>query len=402
MYYLKDFKHFETLVYSAFISLLSVVQTVLMTKFLVQKDYGYYGFYISLSQIVLILANWGFSSWAVNELSRKSKLFIGSILNKIILAKMAIGGITIMVLLTYIFIGSGRIDSVLTIAFLIYYLSIVFSLEVLYVSLDNINNLIKISLISKLIFTLIYGLILFFFQLSVSWLFLLFSLQSLTISFFLYLNQNDFRLDFSVFRSRPTGVILKSGPNFLLVFSSFLFASGPVIMAGHFLSKDSFAIVYSSTAVVKMLQASYQPLINKILPKLNLGVSIGLDVKMAFLFGLVSTVFLYFFAPFIVEIIFSRNYTGLVQAIRLFSLSLVPGILSTIVVSQWAVYANNLREMYVIVALIALINFLVVILFSSQLTWQFILIIMLLSELVLLFSVLITKRRELRSIFYAS
>jgi len=402
LYYLKDFKHFETLVYSAFISLLSVVQTVLMTKFLVQKDYGYYGFYISLSQIVLILANWGFSSWAVNELSRKSKLFIGSILNKIILAKMAIGGITIMVLLTYIFIGSGRIDSVLTIAFLIYYLSIVFSLEVLYVSLDNINNLIKISLISKLIFTLIYGLILFFFQLSVSWLFLLFSLQSLTISFFLYLNQNDFRLDFSVFRSRPTGVILKSGPNFLLVFSSFLFASGPVIMAGHFLSKDSFAIVYSSTAVVKMLQASYQPLINKILPKLNLGVSIGLDVKMAFLFGLVSTVFLYFFAPFIVEIIFSRNYTGLVQAIRLFSLSLVPGILSTIVVSQWAVYANNLREMYVIVALIALINFLVVILFSSQLTWQFILIIMLLSELVLLFSVLITKRRELRSIFYAS
>jgi len=373
-----------------------------MTKFLVQKDYGYYGFYISLSQIVLILANWGFSSWAVNELSRKSKLFIGSILNKIILAKMAIGGITIMVLLTYIFIGSGRIDSVLTIAFLIYYLSIVFSLEVLYVSLDNINNLIKISLISKLIFTLIYGLILFFFQLSVSWLFLLFSLQSLTISFFLYLNQNDFRLDFSVFRSRPTEVILKSGPNFLLVFSSFLFASGPVIMAGHFLSKDSFAIVYSSTAVVKMLQASYQPLINKILPKLNLGVSIGLDVKMAFLFGLVSTVFLYFFAPFIVEIIFSRNYTGLVQAIRLFSLSLVPGILSTIVVSQWAVYANNLREMYVIVALIALINFLVVILFSSQLTWQFILIIMLLSELVLLFSVLITKRRELRSIFYAS
>jgi hypothetical protein len=151
-----------------------------------------------------------------------------------------------------------------------------------------------------------------------------------------------------------------------------------------------------------MLQASYQPLINKILPKLNLGVSIGLDVKMAFLFGLVSTLFLYFFAPFIVAIIFSRNYTGLVQAIRLFSFSLVPGILSTIVVSQWAVYANNLREMYVIVALISIINFLVVILFSAQLTWQFILMIMLLSELVLLFVVLVTKQRELRSIFYAS
>ncbi len=379
-----------------------MVQTVLMTKFLVQKDYGYYGFYISLSQIVLILANWGFSSWAVNEISRKSKLFIGSILNNIILAKMAIGGISLMGLLTYIFIVSGQIDSVLTIAFLIYYLSIVFSLEVLYVSLDNINNMIKISLISKLIFTLIYGIVLFFFQLSVSWLFLLFSLQSFTSSFFLYLNQNDFRLDFSVFRSTPTGVILKSGPNFLLVFSSFLFASGPVIMAGHFLSKESFALVYSSTAIVKMLQASYQPLINKILPKLNLGVSIGLDVKMAFLFGLVSTVFLYFFAPFIVEFIFSKNYTGLVQAIRLFSFSLVPGILSTIVVSQWAVYANNLREMYVIVALISMFNFLVVILFSAQLTWQFILMIMLLSELVLLFSVLVRKQRELRSIFYAS
>jgi len=398
----KILKNYETLVYSAFTIFLSVIQTIVITKYFVQKDYGSYGFYISLSQVILILTNWGYTSWGVNEICKKSELNLTVILNKIIVSKFIIGGISLIALLTYIIIDSGDLDFVVISAFLFYYLSIVFSLDILYISLNKVDAMVKISLVSKFLYTILFCFTLLFFKVSHTWLFMLFAVQSMTNSLFLYLKQSFFKLKVNLICSKTEGVILESGPNFILVFSSFLFASGPVICAGHFLSKDSFAVVYASTAIVKLVQASYQPLINKILPKLNMGLAVEVDVKLALFFAIVATITLYLSAPLIVEIIFNNNYTGVLPAIRLFTLSIVPGIMSTIIISQWAVYTNNLRSIYVIVAFVAAVNFVIYILFKTSLTWQFFIWSMLLSEIFLFCLVFILKQWKQRILSYGN
>ncbi len=372
------------------------MQTILITKFFAQKVYGSYGFYVSLSQIILILTQWGFTSWGVNELTKLDKSNLTDLFNGIIISKFIIGGITFILLVTYIIVDTGQIDIALIFAFLFYYLSLVFSLEIMYISLSKIENMLKISLFSKIIYTIIFAYILLVYRVTPQWLFMLFAIQGILNSLFLYVNQSDFKIKFSLFRSKIDQKILNSSSNFILVFSSFLFASGPVIYSGHFLSKDAFAVVYASTAIIKLIQASYQPMIQKILPKLNRGLSIAMDVKLSLLFAFIASTVLFIAAPFIVKIIFNDNYIGIVPAIRLFSLSIIPGILSTIIISQWAIYANKIRLVYVFVVLIALINFIIFTIYSSSLNWQIIIWSMLLSELALFFIVfiilLITER----------
>lgn len=372
------------------------MQTILITKFFAQKVYGSYGFYVSLSQIILISTQWGFTSWGVNELTKLDKSNLTDLFNGIIISKFIIGGITFILLVTYIIVDTGQIDIALIFAFLFYYLSLVFSLEIMYISLSKIENMLKISLFSKIIYTIIFAYILLVYRVTPQWLFMLFAIQGILNSLFLYVNQSDFKIKFSLFRSKIDQTILNSSSNFILVFSSFLFASGPVIYSGHFLSKDAFAVVYASTAIIKLIQASYQPMIQKILPKLNRGLSIAMDVKLSLLFAFIASTVLFIAAPFIVKIIFNDNYIGIVPAIRLFSLSIIPGILSTIIISQWAIYANKIRLVYVFVVLIALINFIIFTIYSSSLNWQIIIWSMLLSELALFFIVfiilLITER----------
>lgn len=372
------------------------MQTILITKFFAQKVYGSYGFYVSLSQIILILTQWGFTSWGVNELTKLDKSNLTDLFNGIIISKFIIGGITFILLVTYIIVDTGQIDIALIFAFLFYYLSLVFSLEIMYISLSKIENMLKISLFSKIIYTIFFAYILLVYRVTPQWLFMLFAIQGILNSLFLYVNQSDFKIKFSLFRSKIDQTILNSSSNFILVFSSFLFASGPVIYSGHFLSKDAFAVVYASTAIIKLIQASYQPMIQKILPKLNRGLSIAMDVKLSLLFAFIASTVLFIAAPFIVKIIFNDNYIGIVPAIRLFSLSIIPGILSTIIISQWAIYANKIRLVYVFVVLIALINFIIFTIYSSSLNWQIIIWSMLLSELALFFIVfiilLITER----------
>ena len=382
--------------YSFLIIGLSVLQTILITKFFAQKVYGSYGFYVSLSQIILILTQWGFTSWGVNELTKLDKSNLTDLFNGIIISKFIIGGITFILLVTYIIVDTGQIDIALIFAFLFYYLSLVFSLEIMYISLSKIENMLKISLFSKIIYTIFFAYILLVYRVTPQWLFMLFAIQGILNSLFLYVNQSDFKIKFSLFRSKIDQTILNSSSNFILVFSSFLFASGPVIYSGHFLSKDAFAVVYASTAIIKLIQASYQPMIQKILPKLNRGLSIAMDLKLSLLFAFIASTVLFIAAPFIVKIIFNDNYIGIVPAIRLFSLSIIPGILSTIIISQWAIYANKIRLVYVFVVLIALINFIIFTIYSSSLNWQIIIWSMLLSELALFFIVfiilLITER----------
>lgn len=372
------------------------MQTILITKFFAQKVYGSYGFYVSLSQIILISTQWGFTSWGVNELTKLDKSNLTDLFNGIIISKFIIGGITFILLVTYIIVDTGQIDIALIFAFLFYYLSLVFSLEIMYISLSKIENMLKISLFSKIIYTIIFAYILLVYRVTPQWLFMLFAIQGILNSLFLYVNQSDFKIKFSLFRSKIDQTILNSSSNFILVFSSFLFASGPVIYSGHFLSKDAFAVVYASTAIIKLIQASYQPMIQKILPKLNRGLSIAMDLKLSLLFAFIASTVLFIAAPFIVKIIFNDNYIGIVPAIRLFSLSIIPGILSTIIISQWAIYANKIRLVYVFVVLIALINFIIFTIYSSSLNWQIIIWSMLLSELALFFIVfiilLITER----------
>lgn len=398
--YIRYVKNLETLLYSAVVTVLTVIQTLLMTKYLEQKDYGYYGYYVSLSQFVMILTNWGFTSWAVNEIGEKSNLFISNTLNKIIASKVLIGGCSLIALLSYIFVVSGRVDAVLIIAFLAYYLSIVFSMEVLYISISNINKMVRISMYTKFIFTLIFCVVLVFMNFSPQLLFMLFAMQSVANSLFLYLSQNDFKVEFNFKGIRRISLVLDSSPNFMVIFSSFLFASGPVILSGHFLSKEAFAIVYASTAIVKMIQASYQPLINKILPKLNLGYSVKNDVRMAFLFAVLATISLFVLAPLIVELIFNNKFTGLVSAIRILSLSILPGLMSTIIISQWAVYSNKLHSMYGIVSLLTVMIFGLFFLLSRQLSWQVVIWTMLVSEVILLLILLVVRQQKVSAVWY--
>lgn len=394
----KSYRNYETLLYSFLIIGLSLIQTIITTKFFVQKSYGTYGFYISLSQVLLILTQWGFSSWGVNELSKIGESNFTVLLNKIIISKFIVGGISLIALVAYIKLDSGKYDIVLIFAYLLYFLSLVFSLEVLYISLAKVNKMIKISFYSKFFYTIFFCSILYFFKISPRLMLILFAIQSIMNSFFLYLNQSDFKIRLNIIRSKIDGIIYYSSSNFILVFCSFLFASGPVLYAGHFLSKEAFAVVYASTAIIKLVQASYQPMIQKILPKLNNGLSVEFDMKLAIFFAITATITLFLFAPLIVKIVFNHNYNGILPAIRLFSFSIIPGIMSTIIISQWAVYANQVRYMYICVAIIAVISFMIYTIFSKSLTWQFIIWTMLLSELLLFCTVFILKQMNQKTV----
>ena len=379
----KFIRNYEILFYSFFIIFLSIIQTVVITNNFVQEDYGFYAFFISLSQVIFIFSNWGYTSWGINEISLKGRSYLTLILNKIIVSKFVIGGISLILLLVYVRIESGENDFIVISAFLLYFLSIVFSLDILYIAIGEVDKMVRILLVSKLLYTILFIGLLSFFNLSYTLLFMLFALQALINSVFLYFSQNNFKFKFYSLSSISIGSILESWPYFVIVLFSFLFASGPVILAGHLLSKESFSVVYASTAIVKLVQASYQPLINKILPKLNLGLAVETDIILALIFSILATLTLYLFAPFIVEIIFNNNYEGLLPAIRLFSLSIVPGIMSTIIIGQWAVHTNNLRLMYASIALVLGVNIIIFILFAESLSWQFVIWSMLLSEICL-------------------
>jgi O-antigen/teichoic acid export membrane protein len=138
-----------------------------------------------------------------------------------------------------------------------------------------------------------------------------------------------------------------------------------------------------------MLQIAYNPMIQKILPKLNrleigkrgsILKKIKLDLFLAIFYSIFCIVFLWVFAPIIVKLLFNKNYIGLTFAIKLFSFSILPGILSTIIMSQIVVYQNLFKQASLLILILTIIIFFNLIYYSNSLTAIYVLKIMIYGE----------------------
>tara|TARA_B100001057_G_C22712065_1_gene896200 strand:- start:504 stop:1199 length:696 start_codon:yes stop_codon:yes gene_type:complete len=215
----------------------------------------------------------------------------------------------------------------------------------------------------------------------------------------------SFRFDKTTF-SEVSGLwpLISGIPNFTLVLVSFIFASGPVIFSGFFLTAKYFAVVFASVSMIKMIQAAYTPMIQKILPQLNtsevpaveLFGAIKKDIKLSLIFSTLCVALLWVFSPFIVRLVFSSDYVGLESAIRLFSLSLIPGLLSTILITQVSLYLDILKNAYWAIGAISAVLFSVLIYCYDQLSWVLALSLMLGGEYVLLAVISLMIFREIQ------
>jgi O-antigen/teichoic acid export membrane protein len=387
-------KNYNTVFYNIGILILSLLQTVLITKFFSQNEYGIYGFYISLSQIILIGTQWGFNSWGVNKLTQKE--ISENLFESITVARFTLGIIIIIPIFYYLLTINRFISLIEIAAILIYFISVAFSTEIIYISENKIDKMVRLILATRFIYTIVLFILFITIRISASQLFLLFAFQNMLICFLLYIKQPTFKLKIlrKIKIRNQLKVIPQSAYNFFNVFSSFLYASGPVIFSGHFLEKKQFSIVYASTAIIKMIQAAYQPMIQKILPKLNSSNGIKIDFKLALIFSLGANFVIYLLAPYVVKYLFNEHYEGLVRAIRIFSFSLVPGVLSTIILSQIAIYYNYVKRAFVLV-FIASFGILTHLLhYGEKLNWETIIFTMLIFEIILflLLSIMFFKK----------
>ena len=369
------------------IILITLSQTILITKFLSQKDYGIYGFYISLSQYIFVLANWGFSSWGVNKISRNT-LNKAEIFKNIVYSRLLSGGVAFFLVSFYFYFLLKSYSIIVYFGYLLYYLSIVFSTEILYISDNKIKDFIIINFKAKIYYTLFLIAIIFLFNANANLLFFLFAIQNIAISIYAFYYYKSIIYSDYLFKIKNILSTLKySSSNSLLVFVSFLFASGPVILSGMFMNKDKFSVVYASIAIIKMIQATYNPMIQKILPKLNHANSeenkillIKTDVLISISYAILTTILIWIFAPLIVRVVFSYKYIGLVQAIRIYSISILPGLLNTLIISQLFVYYDMIKHSYLIVIFSSILVYLLLIYNLNELSWSRVIISMIVGE----------------------
>ena len=62
-------KQFELVFLNGFLVLITLAQTVIITKFLTQEEYGIYGFYLTLAHFIYVFGNWGFLSWGTQSIA---------------------------------------------------------------------------------------------------------------------------------------------------------------------------------------------------------------------------------------------------------------------------------------------------------------------------------------------
>lgn len=375
------------IIYNMIIILITLSQTILITKFLSQKDYGIYGFYISLSQYIFVLANWGFSSWGVNKIS-KNIHYKAEIFKNIIYSRLVSGAVAFILVSFYFYFFLKSYSFIVYFGYLLYYLSIVFSTEILYISDNKIKDFIIINFKAKIFYTFFLITFIFLFNANASVLFFLFAIQNIAISIYTFYTYKSIINSNYVFKIKNILSTLKySFSNSLLVFMSFLFASGPVILSGMLMNKDKFSVVYASVAIIKMIQATYNPMIQKILPKLNHAhsdenkiVLIKSDVLISISYAILTTILIWIFAPLIVRVVFSYKYIGLVQAIRIYSISILPGLLNTLIISQLFVYYDMIKHSYLIVIFSSILVYLLLIYNLNELSWSRVIISMIIGE----------------------
>lgn len=396
-------KEYDLAICNGFSVLLSLLQTIVITKFMSQEDYGIYGFYMSLSQYVAVVSSWGFLTWGVNKISgdlKKRDFYFTAIVR----ARIISGCIAYFALAVFVIITSKPLSPIICLAFLIYCSSVVFSPEILYIAEKKIRRLILINVLVKVAYLAFVLLCFILFAMTPQNMFFLFSLLMFVTMLFLFLGLN-FRFDKTTFLGASGLWPLRSGiANFTLVLVSFMFASGPVIFSGIFLTAKSFAVVFASVAMIKMIQAAYNPMIQKILPHLNVSQApvaqlfetIRPDIKRSLIFSVLCISALWVFSSLIVRLIFSSDYLGLESAIRLFSLSLIPGLLSTIFITQVSVYLNMIKYTYWAIGAVVAIIFLVLICYHDQLSWILVLSLMLGGEYLLLAVIGVTIFRKIQ------
>ena len=94
-------KEYDLVVFNGLNVFLSLLQTVVITQFLSQEDYGTYGFYMSLSQYVYVVSSWGLLSWGVNKISgdlTKRDMYFSAIVR----ARILSGGTAYLALLGFL------------------------------------------------------------------------------------------------------------------------------------------------------------------------------------------------------------------------------------------------------------------------------------------------------------
>jgi len=396
-------EEYDLVIFNGFNVFLSLLQTVIITKFLSQEDFGTYGFYMSLSQYLYVVSSWGFLTWGVNKISgdlTKRDMYFSAIVR----ARILSGGTAYLALLGFLLLTQNTLSLAVYGAFLIYCVSIVFSPEILYIAEKKIKSLVLINVLVKSAYLVIVFLCFILFSMSPQKMFFLFSLLML-ITLLVLFQGMSFRFDKTTF-SEVSGLwpLISGIPNFTLVLVSFIFASGPVIFSGFFLTAKYFAVVFASVSMIKMIQAAYTPMIQKILPQLNtsevpaveLFGAIKKDIKLSLIFSTLCVALLWVFSPFIVRLVFSSDYVGLESAIRLFSLSLIPGLLSTILITQVSLYLDILKNAYWAIGAISAVLFSVLIYCYDQLSWVLALSLMLGGEYVLLAVISLMIFREIQ------
>lgn len=389
-FYLNLINRFELVILNSFLTIVSLGQTIIITKFLSQEDYGIYGFYLTLSHFIYVFGNWGYVTWGTHaiasDVSNKTKIYLSIMSSRVLTCSSAF-----LALIAYIFLVLNIGNTTVFIAFFIYSTSLMLSPEILFIADNRIKNMVIINLCVKGIYIIFLLGFLLTFDLSPHVIFLLFSILMISSSLML-LYFTSLKISIKNLISKITiKPIRKSYPNFLITIFSFIFASAPLILAGSYMEKEYFSVLYASFTIIKMLQTVYHPMIQRIIPRLNrlsvqrnkIFYAIKNDLVSALIFSITCCIIIWLTAPVIVNVIFSSKYFGLRDALVLFSIALIPGLLSTILVTQVAIYLEIIRQAYTAIGLSCVIIFLILFINISNLDAYIVIKSMILGEWIL-------------------
>lgn len=392
-------KRFELVILNGFLTIVSLGQTIIITKFLSQEEYGSYGFYLTLSHFIYVLGNWGFVTWGTQSIasdpSNKNRIYSSLMASRFLTCATAF-----MILSAYIFWILNISNTSLFIGFFIYSISLMLSPEILFIVDNRIKNMVIINLAVKAVYIVLLFFVLLIFDLSPDIIFLLYAILMISSSLvLLYFTDLKIKLK-NLINKVGVDPIKSSYPNFLITILAFVFASAPLILAGSYMEKKYFSVLYASFTIIKMLQTLYNPMIQRIIPRLNKSavpsanvfVAIKNDILSALIFSMSCCIIIWFAAPLIVNLIFSSDYLGLEDAIVLFSIALTPGILSTILITQVAIYLDIVKQAYNAVGFACIIIFLILLININNLDAFFVIKTMVFCEWLLLIIMILLVR----------
>jgi O-antigen/teichoic acid export membrane protein len=140
------------------------------------------------------------------------------------------------------------------------------------------------------------------------------------------------------------------------------------------------------------------PRLNKLsVPKNEVFRAIKNDILSAVLFACTCCVIIWLTSPLIVSIIFSSDYEGLEDAIIFFSLALIPGLLSTIFISQVVIYIDVIKKAYISLGVACLLVFSILFYNIENLSVRIVLESLILGEWFLLLLIIYVIHKEIYS-----